>query len=74
MCDSLVMLLIQSDMFKALWFMMYPIVTFANGPIDSRSKFCQANGFFLAVGIEASGKEYEICEKCGANGMQMLRC
>ncbi|KAG9246572.1 G protein-coupled glucose receptor regulating Gpa2-domain-containing protein [Calycina marina] len=51
---DLVMLLIQSDMFKALWLMIYPIITFAHGPIASSSKACQANGFFLAVGIEAS--------------------
>jgi len=50
------MLLIQSDMFKALWLMTYPIITFANGPINSDSVICQVNGFFLAVGIEASGE------------------
>ena len=54
--DSLIMLLIQSDMFKALWFMVYPIVTFSSGPVQNSSKFCQINGFFLAWGIEASGK------------------
>jgi G protein-coupled receptor GPR1 len=54
-CTSMIMLLIQSDMFKALWFMMYPIVTFAKGPVPNSSKFCQVNGFFLSVGIEASG-------------------
>jgi G protein-coupled receptor GPR1 len=48
------MLLIQSDMFKALWFMIFPIVDFSYGPIHSSSTFCQASGFFLAVGIEAS--------------------
>jgi len=53
--NSLIMLLIQSDMFKALWFMVYPIVTFLNGPIQNSSNFCQVNGFFLSVGIEASG-------------------
>jgi len=52
---SLIMLLIQSDMFKALWFMLYPIVTFLHGPIPSNSKFCQVNGFFISLGIEASG-------------------
>lgn len=50
----LIMLLIQSDMFKALWFMVYPIVTFAHGPVPSKSTFCQVNGFFLSLGIEAS--------------------
>jgi hypothetical protein len=53
--DSLIMLLIQSDMFKALWFMLYPIVTFTTGPVPSNSKFCQVNGFFISLGIEASG-------------------
>lgn len=49
------MLLIQSDMFKALWFMVYPIVTFTSGRPSSHSTFCQVNGFFLSIGIEASG-------------------
>lgn len=52
---SLIMLLIQSDMFKALWYMLYPIVVFTHGPVPSNSTFCQVNGFFLALGIEASG-------------------
>ncbi|CAG8961677.1 hypothetical protein HYFRA_00006215 [Hymenoscyphus fraxineus] len=51
---DLIMLLIQSDMFKALWFMMYPIVVFAQGPIASEHTFCQVNGFFVSIGIEAS--------------------
>ncbi|TVY83600.1 G protein-coupled receptor GPR1 [Lachnellula suecica] len=51
---DLVMFLIQSDMFKALWLMIYPIVTFVKGPVPSASKFCQVNGFFLSLGIEAS--------------------
>jgi G protein-coupled receptor GPR1 len=48
------MLLIQSDMFKALWFMIYPIVIFVHGPIPAQSVFCQVNGFFLTVGLSAS--------------------
>ncbi|KAF4636171.1 hypothetical protein G7Y89_g1921 [Cudoniella acicularis] len=51
---DLIMLLIQSDMFKALWFMIYPIVVFSYGPVPSNSKFCQVNGFFISLGIEAS--------------------
>lgn len=51
------MLLIQSDMFKALWFMIYPIVVFIHGPVRDTSTFCQVNGFMIALGIEASGKE-----------------
>jgi G protein-coupled receptor GPR1 len=49
------MLLIQSDMFKALWFMVYPIVTYTHGSVSNNTIFCQVNGFFLSVGIEAAG-------------------
>lgn len=41
-------------MFKAVWFMIFPIVDFTRGPILSEDKFCQISGFFLTVGIEAS--------------------
>lgn len=51
---DLIMLLIQSDMFKALWFMIYPIVVFTRGPVPDNSTFCQVNGFFVSLGIEAS--------------------
>ncbi|KUJ16167.1 family A G protein-coupled receptor-like protein [Mollisia scopiformis] len=51
---DLIMLLIQSDMFKALWFMIYPIVVFTHGPVPDSSTFCQVTGFFLSLGIEAS--------------------
>lgn len=51
---DLIMLLIQSDMFKALWFMIYPIVVFTKGPVPNESTFCKVNGLFLAIGIEAS--------------------
>lgn len=48
------MLLMSSDMLKSLWFIVFPIVDFKGGPISSESSFCQASGFFLSVGIEAS--------------------
>lgn len=48
------MFLIFSDTFKALWYFVFPVVVFSRGPVQSTSKFCQASGFFLAVGIEAS--------------------
>ncbi|KAM0272632.1 hypothetical protein ACHAQH_008602 [Verticillium albo-atrum] len=51
---DLIMLLIVSDGLEALFFMIFPIVDFAMGPIESESVFCQMSGFFLAVGIEAS--------------------
>lgn len=52
------MILIQSDMFKALWFMVFPIVVFLHGPVANNSTYCQVSGFFLALGIEASGLIY----------------
>lgn len=51
---QLVMFLICSDTFKAFWYFLFPVVVFARGPVQSSSGFCQATGFFLSVGIEAS--------------------
>lgn len=50
------MLLIFSDFFKASWQLIYPAVVFAKGAVSSTSRFCQAVGFFMSMGIEASGK------------------
>lgn len=47
------MLLLQSDLLKAIWFMIYPAVEMAQGRVPSEAAFCQASGFFLALGIEA---------------------
>jgi G protein-coupled receptor GPR1 len=55
--QDLIMLLIQSDMMKAFWLMLCPIVYFISGPdgpINTNSAFCQVSGFFLTVAIEAS--------------------
>ncbi|RDL30673.1 uncharacterized protein BP5553_10018 [Venustampulla echinocandica] len=51
---DLIMLLIQSDMFKALWFMIYPIVAFSQSSLSSNPTFCLVNGFLVSLGIEAS--------------------
>ena len=50
----LIMLLIASGMFKALWYWIPPITILALREPISHS-FCQGAGFLLAVGIEASG-------------------
>ncbi|KAI9894985.1 MAG: hypothetical protein M1814_000207 [Vezdaea aestivalis] len=50
----LIMLLIQSDMLKALWYMIHPAVVLARGDIQTTSKFCQTSGFFIASSTEAS--------------------
>ncbi|RYP09980.1 hypothetical protein DL765_008249 [Monosporascus sp. GIB2] len=51
---DLVMLLIQSDMMKAFWLAVCPIVYFTEGQIHSSDTFCQVSGFFLTVAIEAA--------------------
>ncbi|KAI1370265.1 G protein-coupled glucose receptor regulating Gpa2-domain-containing protein [Hypoxylon crocopeplum] len=51
---DLIMLLIQSDMMKALWLVICPVAFFAKVPITSKSAFCQVSGFFLTASIEAS--------------------
>lgn len=48
----LVLLLICSDTFKAIWYFVFPVVVFSRGPVASSSTFCQASGFFFALGIE----------------------
>ena len=50
----LILFLIFSDTFKSLWYFVFPIVVFTRGQVQSSSKFCQASGFFLSVGLEAS--------------------
>ena len=50
----LIMLLIGSGMFKALWFWIPPMTILAGRESISYG-FCQGVGFLLAVGIEASG-------------------
>ena len=52
---ELVMLLIGSNMFKALWYFIPAMVNLVqNHPIPGR--LCRASGFMLAVGIESAGK------------------
>ena len=50
------MLLIQSDLLKAVWYFTFPLVSFAQGPVPTSAAYCQVTGFFVALGTEASGK------------------
>jgi hypothetical protein len=50
------MILIQSDMFKALLYMIHAIAAFILGAVDSASMLCQIIGFFHTVGLELAGK------------------
>jgi G protein-coupled receptor GPR1 len=68
------MLLIQSDMFKALWTMIFPAVILTQGPISNEfSPFCQAHRFFLALSIEASGTALLLVLDFQANRVQILQ-
>lgn len=50
----LIMLLIISDMCKAVWFFIVPLVSLVRGQVSNSSPFCQATGFLLAQATEAS--------------------
>ncbi|KAI0970636.1 G protein-coupled glucose receptor regulating Gpa2-domain-containing protein [Xylaria arbuscula] len=53
--QDMIMLLIQSDMAKALWLLISPLVYFiTDKPLGDSRAFCQVSGFFLAMAIEAS--------------------
>ncbi|KAF8459588.1 G protein-coupled glucose receptor regulating Gpa2 C-term-domain-containing protein [Terfezia claveryi] len=51
----LIMLLICSDFWKASWQLIYPAVVIKTGNADKGFLFCQVTGFFISMGIEASG-------------------
>jgi G protein-coupled receptor GPR1 len=52
--QHLIMLLMLSDCFKALWFLIFPLTIFTHGRVNSASRFCQVGGFCIALAIEAS--------------------
>lgn len=51
------MLLIVSALFKSVWCLIFPTVVFTQGAVKDSSAFCQATGFFVALGIQASGEQ-----------------
>jgi G protein-coupled receptor GPR1 len=57
---SLIMLLILSNLWRALWYFLFPIIGFARGKISSQSAFCQVSGFMLSYGIEGAGMRKEV--------------
>ena len=50
----LIFLLIISDVFKAVWYFIFPVIVFTHGKVKDSDKICQTSGFFLALGTEAS--------------------
>jgi len=49
------MLLLLADLWKALWFLIFPAVSLAQHGIATESTFCQVGGFFVQASIEACG-------------------
>jgi hypothetical protein len=50
----LIILLIASDMCKALWFFVFPLTVLVGVLVSIHSLFCQASGFFFSQATEAS--------------------
>ncbi|KXJ88175.1 G protein-coupled glucose receptor regulating Gpa2-domain-containing protein, partial [Microdochium bolleyi] len=48
------MLLIQSDMMKAMWLVLNPLVYFSTRNLENEYYFCQVSGFLLTAAIEAT--------------------
>ena len=53
--SSLILLLLCCDAWKSVWYLVYPAVVFAGWEITSEDAFCQVQGFFLQMSLEASG-------------------
>lgn len=53
---DLVLLLIIGGSWKSLWFMLYSVVTFTRGPIETTNPFCQVSGYGLVLGFESCGE------------------
>ncbi|KAI9705468.1 MAG: hypothetical protein M1836_006223 [Candelina mexicana] len=44
----------MSDLIKAICYVVFPIVQFTTGIVPASSAFCQATGFFIALGLEGT--------------------
>ncbi|KAI9777415.1 MAG: hypothetical protein M1835_005243 [Candelina submexicana] len=51
---NLILFMILSDLIKAICYIVFPIVQFAVGIVPASSAFCQATGFFIALGLEGT--------------------
>ncbi|ETN42168.1 uncharacterized protein HMPREF1541_04109 [Cyphellophora europaea CBS 101466] len=50
----LILYLVASDTFKAIWYFVFAVVSTSRGPVSSGSNFCQASGYLLLLAVEAS--------------------
>ena len=46
------MLLMAADIFRSIWLIVFPVVTFVKGTVSSHSRFCQATGFLTQMSFE----------------------
>ena len=47
-------MLVAADIFRSLWLLIFPIITFVEGIISSNTGFCQVSGYFTQMGFEMS--------------------
>lgn len=49
------MLLVYGGLMRSTWYFTFAVYSLARGTVKTKSKFCQASGFFIQYGTETSG-------------------
>ncbi len=62
--DSLITLLIVANFVRAMAYLPYSLLTFRYGVVESNTDFCQASGFFIALGTQAAGTSPDALRLC----------
>lgn len=50
------MMLILGDWARSLWFVVFAVVSFRRGTIETHTRICQAAGYLIQMGTEISGQ------------------
>jgi G protein-coupled receptor GPR1 len=50
------MKLIACNLFRCIWFLIYPVIALRNVRVTTVQQYCEVSGFFLALGTEAVGQ------------------
>ncbi|OJD40681.1 glucose receptor git3 [Diplodia corticola] len=58
------MLLILGDWMRALWYLVFAIVSFRRGTIYTHTRFCQAAGYLIQMATEVSGQDLPTFRPC----------
>ena len=45
-------MLVAIDIFRSIWLIVFPLVTFTKGTVPTRTGFCQASGYFIQMSFE----------------------